>query len=78
MSYLEEDLNAAEALVEQLRYHIRKLEAELSATQQQRDELLAACEAAKETWNDNAPGHGMTPRKCIDLMQAAIDKARGE
>jgi len=41
-------------------------------------DLLEACEAANETWNDNAPGPGLTERQAIAKLQAAIRKARGE
>jgi len=54
------------------------LRRENDQTTQQRDVLLEACEAADATWNDNAPGPGLTERQAIAKLQTAIARVRGE
>lgn len=41
-------------------------------------DLLAACEMAIETFDDNSPGPGLTEKQCLRMLHAAIAKARGE
>lgn len=40
-------------------------------------DLLAACEAAAETFDDDAPGPGLTEREALKKLKSAIARARG-